>query len=77
MINIIIHNIYNNPIYPSLKTNLNILRKTLLSSTAEVSFYNHHGNIYIKNNGIAMEFTFGSTFSNFLMVHIKNKVLNL
>ena len=73
---IIIHNIYNNFIYPPLEINHKILRKILLSCTTGIPFYDHHGNIYIQHDVIAMESALGPTFSNFYVAHLENKVFN-
>ena len=75
-INIIINNIYHHPTLPPLKINSNTLQKILLLCTAQVPFYDPHGDIYIQQDGIAMGSVLGPIFSNFYMSALENKVFN-
>ena len=67
--------IYNNPFLPSLKINLNILRK-LLTCTTEVPFYDLLGNIYVQTDEVSMGSVLGQIFSNFYMSDLENKIFN-
>ena len=75
-IEIIIENIYKNPLLPPLKINPNILKKILLICTTEVPFYDHKGNIYIQKDGVSMGSVLGPLFSQFYMCNLENNIFN-
>ena len=54
-IDIIINNIYNEPSFPPLKINLNILRKIFLTCTSEALFYDPLGNIYLQKDCVSTD----------------------
>ena len=58
------------------QTNPNIL-KILISCIIEVSFYNHHTNIYLQHDGIVMKSALGPANNNFFSVHVENRIFQL
>ena len=73
IINIIINNIYHYPTLPPLKINSYTLRKILLFCATEVPFYDHHADIYIQNDGIAMGSVLGPISVTFIYQALKIK----